>query len=141
MLGGLSLPRYTAFADCPGMAELREVFQRTRAAEMAHGIHLIAAQEADGSITIGDSHHYGDTAPPERLDEVDRLLMDEAAALLSLPDARIAQRWLGHYAHLPGQAALVLHPAPGVTAVTMTNGQGMTHGFATAEDVIARVFA
>jgi hypothetical protein len=57
-----------------------------------------------------------------------------------LPDARIAQRWLGQYAHLPGQASLVLHPAPDVTAVTMTNGQGMTHGFAKGEDVIAQLF-
>jgi FAD dependent oxidoreductase TIGR03364 len=140
VLGGLSLPRYTAFADCPSLADLRATLARTRGREIASGIHLIAAQEADGSITIGDSHHYGSDTPPERLEEVDQLMMQEAQALLALPDARIAQRWLGQYAHLPGQASLVLHPAPDVTAVTMTNGQGMTHGFAKGEDVIAQLF-
>ncbi|MEB8387909.1 TIGR03364 family FAD-dependent oxidoreductase [Rhodobacteraceae bacterium KMM 6894] len=140
VLGGLSLPRYTAFADCPSLPDLRATLAQSRGREIANGIHLIAAQEADGSITIGDSHHYGADAPRERLDEVDQLMMAETSALLALPDARIAQRWLGHYAHLPGQASLVLHPAPGVTAVTMTNGQGMTHGLAKAEDVIAQLF-
>ncbi|MCZ4353189.1 TIGR03364 family FAD-dependent oxidoreductase [Roseovarius aestuarii] len=139
VLGGLSLPRYSAFADCPSLPDLRATLEQSRPREMINGIHLIAAQEDDGSITLGDSHHYGADAPPERLAEVDTLLLNEASALLALPDVTITQRWLGHYAHLAGKASLVLHPAQGVTAVTMVNGQGMTHGFALAEDVISEL--
>lgn len=139
VLGGLSLLRYSAFADCPGLPDLRAALSAQQGAALEHGVHLIAAQEDDGSITYGDSHHYGDAAPPERLDLVDDILTEALGALINLPDARIAERWLGRYAHLPGQAQLVLTPAPGVTAVTMTNGQGMTHGLSVAEGVIARI--
>ena len=99
-----------------------------------HGIHVIACQEADGSVTIGDSHAYGDARP--RSEAVDRLVTEELSELITLPDHQISERWLGHYAHLPGCDCLVLPVAEGVTAVTMTNGQGMTHAFSLAERVI-----
>ena len=139
LLGGLSLTRYDAFADCPSLPELRARQQRDRARHLAHGIHLIACQETDGSVTIGDSHAYGDNPGPERSDQIDRLILEDLAGMIALPDPRIGERWLGHYAHLPGEEVLRLTPAEGVTAVTMTNGQGMTHGFAVAEELIGEI--
>ncbi len=38
--------------------------------------------------------------------------------MIALPDTGIADRWLGHYAHLPGADFLKLAPAEDVTAVT-----------------------
>lgn len=136
ILGGLSMTRYAAFASCPSLAELVEYQRESQAVHLAHGIHVIACQEADGSVTIGDSHSYGDAADAERLEEIDRLILDDLATMIALPEPGIAQRWLGHYAHLPGTGALKLSPADGVTAVTITNGQGMTHAFAVAADVL-----
>lgn len=139
ILGGLSMTRYSAFASCPSLPGLKALQKRKYACHLEHGIHVIACQEVDGSVTIGDSHSYGDSLSPERSEDVDRLILDELAAMISLPNPHIAERWLGRYAHLPGNEALRLAPADGVTAVTMTNGQGMTHAFAVAADVIGHL--
>ncbi len=139
ILGGLSMTRYSAFASCPSLPDLKALQKRKYGSHLEHGIHVIACQEADGSVTIGDSHSYGDGLSPERSEDADRLILDELAAMISLPNPHIAERWLGRYAHLPGNEALRLTPADGVTAVTMTNGQGMTHAFAVAADVIGHL--
>jgi FAD dependent oxidoreductase TIGR03364 len=136
ILGGLSLPRYAAFAECPSMVDLKMMQQASYADYMNHGIHVIACQEADGSITIGDSHNYASDSTLDRSDEIDRLILKELTGSIALPEPRIDQRWRGRYAHLPDTEVVKLMPADNVWAVTMTNGQGMTHAFAIAEDVI-----
>ena len=136
ILGGLSMTRYSLFASCPSLAALKAYQEAYYAEHLKHGIHVIACQEADGSITIGDSHAYGDAADAAPSNEIDRLIMSDLAGMITLPDATIADRWIGRYAHLLGTDALTLAPELGVCAVTMTNGQGMTHAFAVAEGVI-----
>lgn len=136
VLGGLSLPRYNVFETCPSLPALVD-FQRQHFGDhVAAGIHLIACQEADGSVTIGDSHAYGDAADGQRSAAIDQLVLDELSALIDLPDPEIKEHWLGHYAKLAHIDKLDLAPATGVRSVTMTNGQGMTHSFAVAEDNI-----
>jgi FAD dependent oxidoreductase TIGR03364 len=136
VLGGLSIPRYSVFASCKSLPDLIENQKKHYKTHLDHGIHVIICQEPDGSITIGDSHSYGDSFVIKRSMEIDQLMLDELAGMISLPDTRIADRWLGHYAHLPGTDVLKLSPTEGVTAVTVANGQGMTHAFAIAQDVI-----
>lgn len=136
ILGGLSMTRYAAFASCPSLPKLVELQRKNHADYLKHGIHVIACQEADGSVTIGDSHVYGDAVDEARSAEIDRLILADLAGMISLPETRIAERWLGHYAHLAGTGVLKLSPVDGVTAVTVTNGQGMTHAFAVAADVL-----
>ncbi len=136
ILGGLSLTRYNAFADCASLANLIDYQQRHYRSQLDHGIHVVAAQEADGSITIGDSHRYQQHSAESRMDDIDTLILHELNEMIALPDLQIQQRWLGHYASLPDSALLRLSPADRVTAVTVTNGQGMTHGLAVAEDTI-----
>lgn len=136
ILGGLSIARYEGFQNCEGMAELKQQLEGRYPRHLEHGIHVISAQEADGSVTIGDSHHYGDDLPSDRKQEIDRLILSYLAEHVTLADRRIAERWLGHYASLPGTSHLMLEPQAGVRLVTMTNGQGLTQGFAVAEDVV-----
>jgi hypothetical protein len=136
ILGGLSIPRYSVFSSCKSLHSLIAHQKERYKAHLEHGIHVIACQEVDGSITIGDSHLYGDNPDTKRSTEIDRLILDDLAGMISLPDTRIADRWLGHYAHLAGTDVLKVSPTKGVMAVTMTNGQGMTHAFSVAEDAI-----
>jgi FAD dependent oxidoreductase TIGR03364 len=139
VLGGLSMTRYGVFADCPGLAELRAAQQETSGEALSHGVHAIVAQEDDGSVTLGDSHHYGAGAAPDDPARVDDLILAETDEIIALPERRIAARWVGNYAYLAGQSLVRLDPAPNVTVVTVTNGQGMTHGFSVAADTIARM--
>lgn len=137
LLGGLSMTRYSAIADCPSLPALKAHQQAKLSNHLVHGIHVIACQEFDGSITIGDSHTYGTDGHMPRSKEIDELILSELARMITLPEPEIASRWIGNYAHLPGVDALRLSPIEGATIVTLTNGQGMTHAFALAGDVIA----
>ncbi|QYX58267.1 TIGR03364 family FAD-dependent oxidoreductase [Roseovarius sp. SCSIO 43702] len=139
VLGGLSLTRYAAFAHLPSLAALKAQQAAHQAELIADGIHLIAVQEDDGSVTLGDSHHYG-TGPEVRDEDVDRRMLEVLKGLVPLPEPRIAERWMGAYAVLDGRDVLTLEPAEGVTAVTMTNGQGMTHGLGVAGRIVEEVF-
>ena len=139
VLGGLSMTRYNVFADCPGLSDLRAEQQAQKGDAVAHGVHIIAAQEDDGSITVGDSHHYGPDAAPDDPAAVDAIILREMRELVDLPVTRVAQTWVGNYAHQAGGAPVILHPAPNVTAVTVTNGQGMTHGFTVAAQIIGEI--
>lgn len=136
LLGGLSIPRYSAFKDCESLADLKLMQEEKYSKHLEHGIHVLACQEADGSITIGDSHHYSDKLRSERSFEIDNLIKDELESMITLPHAQISERWTGHYAYLSNCEVLTLSPSDNVMAVIATHGQGMTHAFAIAEDVI-----
>jgi D-hydroxyproline dehydrogenase subunit beta len=141
ILGGLSIPRYSAFSSCASLLNLIQQQQKHYKAHLEHGIHVIACQETDGSITIGDSHCYGNSLGTKRSADIDQLILDDLAGMISLPDSRIAERWLGHYAYFPDTDVVKLSPTEGVTAVTVANGQGMTHAFAIAQDMIQELVA
>src|SRR5260221_7212666 len=64
VMSDLSLVRYGGFAAQPAAARLRAELERDCAAALAHGVHLIVAQGSDGSLVVGDSHHYADHAVP-----------------------------------------------------------------------------
>ena len=140
LLGGLSLSRYGLFSDCPSLPDLNDRQQQDQAEYLAHGIHLVTCQEADGSVTIGDSHDYGAIEDHPRSALIDDLIEAELARMIALPAPRIEERWIGHYAQRPGGKTLRVTPEPGVTIVTLTNGQGMTHGFSEAAKTIAEIF-
>ena len=95
-------------------------------------------QRPDGDLVVGDTHHYGRSADPfdpadsERLDA---LLLAETRALLDVGRLDVVHRWTGVYASAPApflRAAV----APGVTAVTVTTGIGMTTAFGLAPAVL-----
>ncbi|MFT5608804.1 MAG: FAD dependent oxidoreductase TIGR03364 [Parvicella sp.] len=134
ILGGLSYSRYSAFQSCDGIEALKQALQQQFAEHIKHGVHVIAAQESDGSVTVGDSHHYGDDIPEQRLEEVDELIIDYLQRLVNLPNPEIASRWLGHYASLTGQQKLHMQVDDNVDVITVTSGQGMTLGFSVASE-------
>ena len=71
---------------------------------LANGVHLIAVQSADGSLVVGDSHHYGTTPDPFAPDAVDALILDELRTVVAWPAPVVRERWTGVYASAPGSA-------------------------------------
>lgn len=136
VLGGLSMSRYSAFSSCPSLIALKRLQQAKYKKFIDFGIHLIVTEEADVSITIGDSHAYGSNLDNERNTEIDDLLLEYLSLLLSIPSYKIEERWIGYYAHHNEQEVMQISPKENVEIVTLTNGQGMTHAFSLAEDVI-----
>src|SRR5262249_42142461 len=98
VMSDLGLVRYLGYAELPEAATLKQRLLAEQAAHLDHGIHLIVVQSADGSLVVGDSHHYGETVDPFASSAVDNLILEELDAVLDLPGRTVSERWTGVYA-------------------------------------------
>jgi FAD dependent oxidoreductase TIGR03364 len=133
---GLALLRYSGFAGCPSLGELRDRYRRERPELLEHEVNLLLTQQPDGEFLLGDTHRYGQAADPFRHQELDELLLDEGARMLGVPRLDVRERWLGVYAHAPGREFLVATPHERVRVVAVTSGIGMTTALGLAERVL-----
>jgi FAD dependent oxidoreductase TIGR03364 len=131
----LSLVRYEGYSTLPEAAALRARLQREEAASLAHGIHLIVVQSADGSLVVGDSHHYGDAPEPFAMDEVDQLILRHLRSTLNLETAQITERWTGVYPSSKTTPCVIDAPDDATRVVLVTSGSGASTGFGIAHDV------
>lgn len=140
VMSDLGLVRYLGYAALPEAAPLRARLEAEQADALAHGVHLIVVQSADGSLVVGDSHHYGPTPDPFAPEAVDRVILDEFDAVLDLPEARVVERWTGIYASAPDRLMFVDRPSDRVRIAMVTSGTGASTAFAIAEETIAEMF-
>jgi FAD dependent oxidoreductase TIGR03364 len=138
VMSDLSMVRYLGYAALPEAAALRVRLEAEAAEALAHGVHLIAVQGADGSLVVGDSHEYAPTPSPFSAAAIDDAILHAYAQVLGAPPAVIG-RWTGTYASAAGHS-VVRTPAEGVRLVVVTSGTGASTGFALAEQVIADLF-
>jgi FAD dependent oxidoreductase TIGR03364 len=140
LMSDLGLVRYLGYAELPQAAALRRRLEAEQSDALANGVHLIAVQSADGSLIVGDSHHYGETPDPFAPDCVDQLILDELDAVLDLPGRSICERWIGVYASAADRLMLVDRPNDRVRIVIITSGTGASTAFAIGEEVVAELF-
>ncbi|CAE7794328.1 phnX, partial [Symbiodinium necroappetens] len=131
-----SIPRYLGYAELPAARAVRARLERERPELLEMGIHLIVTQDADGSLVVGDSHHYGDPPMIFQDERVDRAILDLAVETLELPERRVVARWTGVYPSHPSKLALIDAPEPRVRLVLVTSGTGMSTAFALGEEVV-----
>jgi FAD dependent oxidoreductase TIGR03364 len=123
----LTLCHYPAFATCPSTPRLRTRLADELPDHADWGIHVIAAQHDDHTLTLGDSHEYGLDFDPDSHSGVEHLILDALDEFVTVPDLRIASRWHGVYLKSTrGETQVVLHPRARVTMVTAMGGLGMT---------------
>lgn len=134
----LTLCHYPAFRDCPSTAKLRARLEAELPRHKEWGVHVIAAQHHDRTLTLGDSHEYGVDFAPDGHSDVDELILDALRRFVQPPDLRIAQRWHGVYLKSKiGQTQVVLQPRENVTMVTAMGGLGMTLSWGLAEKTVS----
>lgn len=138
VMSDLGLVRYLGYAALPEAAALKTRLESERAEHLANGVHLIVTQSVDGTLIVGDSHHYGATPDPFAREDVDRLILDEFRAVFG-SELDVLERWVGTYAS-GRQHSVVATPVPGVRLVTVTTGTGASTAFALAEEVIRDLF-
>ncbi len=138
VMSDLSLARYLGYAALPEAEALKVRLHSEAREALEHGIHLIVVQSDDGSLIVGDSHHYAPTPDPFSIDAVDAEILRQYEAVLGCAPA-ILERWAGTFASAAGHS-IVRHPAEGVALVVVTSGTGASTAFALAEDVISQVF-
>ena len=135
----LSLLRYGGYAMLPQAEALRIKLDEECADARANGVHLIVTQSADGSLVIGDSHHYASTPDPFGSQYVDQLILDEYGRLFGhIPE--VAARWVGTYASSPDHAYFIDVPHPEIRLVVITSGIGATTSLSIGEEVISGLF-
>jgi D-hydroxyproline dehydrogenase subunit beta len=140
LMSDLGLGRYQGYAGLPEAAPLKARLAAEQPAHLAHGVHLIVVQSADGSLVAGDSHHYAPTPDPFSHEEVDALILDELRAAFGITPPPVLERWTGTYASAPDRPVVVETPEPGVRVATVTTGAGASTGFALGEEVVASLF-
>ncbi len=136
LAAGLTLRHYTSFKDCPTLPALQARYAERNPDFDRYGIHVMASQNGNGEVTIGDSHEYGADITPFDREEIDGLILNYLSGFLNCPDLRISQRWHGIYLKHPTDLYFVGRPEPGVVITTGVGGNGMTLSFGLAERVI-----
>ena len=136
VMSDLGLVRYAGYAALPEAEALRTRLQAEQPRHLANGVHLIAVQSADGSLVVGDSHHYGEAPSPFAPAEAEALILDEFQRATGLAPPPVIERWTGTYAVASDRTWLIDAPADDVRLVMVTTGCGASIGFGLAEAVI-----
>jgi D-hydroxyproline dehydrogenase subunit beta len=137
VMSDLSLVRYHGYSKLHSAAPLLERIQREEGESLAHGIHLIVVQSADGSLVVGDSHHYAAAPLPFADQRVDELILEHLHKTLRLKQATVTERWVGTYPSSASSDCLIDKPDDATRVVLVTSGTGASTAFGIAEDVFA----
>ena len=140
VMSELGLLRYAGYSALPEAAPLRARLEAEQGEHLEHGVHLIVVQNADGSLVVGDSHHYAATPDPFSHERVDQLILGEFAAATGRAAPAVLERWTGTYSSAADRAMFIDAPAPDVRIAMVTDGSGASTGFAMGEEVIRELF-
>jgi D-hydroxyproline dehydrogenase subunit beta len=140
VMSDLGMIRYLGYAELPAAQALRARLEAEQGDHIDAGVHLIVVHSADGSLVVGDSHHYAATPDPFAPTAIDDLILDEYAHVFSGAQPQVVERWTGTYASAPDRLMLVDRPCQGLRIVLITSGTGASTSFAIAEEVIAELY-
>ena len=140
IMSDLGMIRYLGYAELPAAKALRARLEAEQREHIDAGVHLIAVRSADGTLVVGDSHHYAATPDPFAPAAVDDLILDEYARVFAGARPEVIERWTGTYASAPDRLMLVDRPCDGLRIVLITSGTGASTSFAIAEEVVAELF-
>ena len=137
VLTATSMLRYDAFTEVPSAQALRDEVSATTPDLLDIGANVMFTQRPDGTLLLGDSHAYDLTQEPFLAEATSERLLEEIRSVLDVEALTVTQRWQGIYASSEKGPLLVRDVAPGVTAVSVTSGIGMTVSFGLAERNLA----
>ncbi|MGA2562784.1 MAG: TIGR03364 family FAD-dependent oxidoreductase [Steroidobacteraceae bacterium] len=140
IMSDLGLGRYLGYAQLQAAAPLKARLSSEQAQHLRHGVHLIVVQSADGSLVVGDSHHYATTPDPFSHEEVDALILEEFSAALGIEPPPTIERWIGTYASATDRPVLIDAPEANVYLAIVTCGAGASTGFAIGEELVTGLF-
>jgi D-hydroxyproline dehydrogenase subunit beta len=140
VMSDLGMIRYLGYAELPPAKTLRARIEAEQRDHIDAGVHLIAVRSADGTLVVGDSHHYAATPDPFAPAAVDDLILDEYSHVFAGAPPQVVERWTGTYASAPDRLMLVDAPCEGLRIVLVTSGTGASTSFAIAEEVVAELF-
>ncbi|MHA7772324.1 TIGR03364 family FAD-dependent oxidoreductase [Roseibium sp. M-1] len=141
VMSDLGLARYLGYAELPEADALKARLDREMRPLRDNGIHLIVVQSADGSLVVGDSHHYGPTPDPFIEKGVNDLILSEMDTVLDVGPYDITETWIGTYASARDRWRFTDSPDDATRIVVVTAGCGASTAFAIGEETIAGLYA
>lgn len=140
LCGGLSLIHYKGFQSASSLPALKKYYEENMPDYIKWGIHVMVSQNAEGELTIGDSHEYGLVFDPFDKAFINKLIIDYMKQFAMFKDWRMIQSWHGIYPkRTNGEIDFIYSPEQGVTIVNGLGGNGMTLSFGLAEEVVATI--
>ena len=139
LCGALSLVHYNSFRAASSLAQLRKRFEEQLPEYLRWGIHVMASQNEEGELTVGDSHEYGSTHDPFDRHFINQLIIDYLKTFARFEDETVTETWNGIYPKLiDGGNYLLLEPESGVTIINGFGGAGMTLSFGFCEQLFTK---
>lgn len=132
LCAGLTLGHYANFRNCPSLAALQEMHKSKWPTQVEHGIHVLVSEHPDGTITLGDSHHYGRKGPIYGESAIDDAILEALNEFLPVENYDIVQRWIGTYNTHPNLPYWLEEIEDQVWAFNLF-GTGMTLSFGVTE--------
>ena len=144
ILTGLSIRRYESFYECPSFKAIK-ARENADALEKKWGVHILFKQAADGSIILGDSHHYADAKNSDDLGfdldmDIDNFMIQEAKKIIDLPNYDIQNRWYGTYSQCKTKDIFEETIAENIHIITGIGGKGMTGSAGFSKQNINKIF-
>jgi FAD dependent oxidoreductase TIGR03364 len=133
VMSDLSLVRYRGYSELNSSSALLSRLKIEQDTHLEHGVHLIVVQSADGSLIVGDSHHYAPSIDPFVQEKTESLILEEMERVLNLKQYQIQERWVGYYPSAK-KDAFIHECAQNVHLISVTSGTGMSTGFAIAAE-------
>ena len=137
LCGGLSLIHYKGFEVAKALNQLKDHYRETMPDYLKWGIHVMVSQNAEGELTVGDSHEYALVHDPFDKEFINKLIIDYLQQFFKCKDWSRLQTWNGVYPKkTDGKTDFVYQPEQGVTIVNGLGGAGMTMSFGFAEEIL-----
>jgi len=132
ILTGLSIRRYESFQECPSYPEIA-AREEADSLWKKWGVHILFKQREDGSMIIGDSHHYQEAATADQLgmdieEDITRYILQEAQKIFDLPTYKLRRQWIGKYSQCKQRDIYQEEIEDHVYVLTGIGGKGMTAG-------------
>ncbi|WP_431281815.1 TIGR03364 family FAD-dependent oxidoreductase [Humitalea sp. 24SJ18S-53] len=134
VMSDLGMARYLGYAHETPLGPLLDRLAAEQRDALDHGVHLIVVQGADGSLVVGDSHHYAATPDPFQPGFVDEIILDEFRAVFGAAPP-VVERWTGIYPSGP-EDMFTEDLGPGLRLVSVTSGTGASTAFGIAEETL-----
>lgn len=140
LCGGLSLIHYKSFEVARSLPLLRVRYEMNLPQYIKYGIHVMAAQNECGEITIGDSHEYGLNPEPFDKAYIDKCILDYLSTFCVVPFPSKVESWHGVYAKSTnGRTEFFTALDSDVYILNALGGAGMTLGFGLAEEIVNKM--